>query len=421
MNRFKTHVDFVREHSPYYRELYRDVAPGCEDISQYPLVDQKKFWQANADFGRGVLTQKYNSGIVFKSGGTSGNPKYSYFTAHEWDSFTAVSGRGFRHNGIRRGDRIANLFYAGELYASFIYTTDLIKSADVGINFPISGQTSIPEIVDFINELKLNVITGIPTTIVNVVSYLQAHPEIQLDIDLILFGGEILYPDQLDAIGAVFPGARVHSILYASVDGGELGYFDADSCENGEHRCFDESTIMEIVDEDTHEVITEEGIAGKLLVTNLNRRLMPLVRYPVGDRAMWTEPLGTGDRKFKLLGRSEEGARIGPATLYVQDVVSIFEHFHDEVKLLNFQIVISHYDQKDQALIKAVAREIPADASDLSSRILEHLYTQRAMLGEMRAEKLIHPVQLQWCRPDELESNPRTGKTRHILDLRLDG
>ena len=247
------------------------------------------------------------------------------------------------------------------------------------------------------------------------------YNEIQLDIDLILFGGEILYPDQLDAIGAVFPGARVHSILYASVDGGELGYFDADSCENGEHRCFDESTIMEIVDEDTHEVITEEGIAGKLLVTNLNRRLMPLVRYPVGDRAMWTEPPGTGDRKFKLLGRSEEGARIGPATLYVQDVVSIFEHFHNEVTLLNFQIVISHYDQKDQALIKAVAREIPADASDLSSRILEHLYTQRAMLGEMRAEKLIHPVQLQWCRPDELESNPRTGKTRHILDLRLDG
>ncbi|HEB50976.1 MAG TPA: phenylacetate--CoA ligase family protein, partial [Desulfobulbus sp.] len=214
MNRFQEHVEFVRRHSPYYRELYREVPAGCPDISRYPIVNQQTFWQANEDFGRGVLTGDYTSGIVFKSGGTSGNPKYSFFTAGEWDSFTTVSGWGFTRNGVRQGDRIANLFYAGELYASFIYVTDLIKSSDVGITFPISGQTPVETSVAMMEKLGINVLAGVPTTFMKIISYLQLHPELRPEIELFLFGGEALYEDQLRSIAAVFPRARVNSILY---------------------------------------------------------------------------------------------------------------------------------------------------------------------------------------------------------------
>jgi len=419
MKRFLKHVLFVREHSEYYKKLYANVARECEDISCYPIVEQSDFWKANENFGEGVLTSKHESGIVFKSGGTSGNPKYSYFSAKEWDDFIAVSGRGFQHNGIKHGDKIANLFYAGELYASFIYVTDLIKSADIGVSYPISGQTPIPEIVTMIQKLQINVLAGVPTTIMNIIAYLEEHPEIQLKIDLILFGGESFYDDQLKLISHFFTNAKVHSILYASVDGGELGYFDATNCENGEHRVFDESTIMEIVDEDTLEVIEEEGVEGKLLVTNLNRKLMPLIRYPVGDLAVWREPKGSKNRKFKLLGRSQEGARIGPATLYIQDITAIFEHFHDEVHILNFQVYITHDTQKDRACIKVVPEHIPKEPEDLAKRIIDYLYTQRAMFKELLKNNIIHPITLEWADPQELKSNPRTGKTKRILDQRL--
>lgn len=421
MNRFQEHVEFVRRHSPYYRELYREVPSGCPEISRYPIVNQQTFWQANEDFGRGVLTADYKSGIVFKSGGTSGNPKYSFFTAREWDSFTAVSGWGFTHNGVKEGDRIANLFYAGELYASFIYVTDLVKSSDVGITFPISGQTPVETSVAMMKKLGINVLAGVPTTFMKIISYLQQHPELRPEIELILFGGEPFYEDQLRSIASTFPRARVHSILYASVDGGELGFFDAKSCENGEHRCFDQSTIMEIVEEDTLEVITEQNRPGKLLVTNLERRLMPLIRYPVGDVAMWTEPAGSPNRRFKLMGRSQEGARIGPATLYVQDVLAVIEHFHDQVSLLNFQLIITHHDKKDQALIRIVPETMPENKGELGEQMLAYLYQERSMLRDLVEQGLIHPLELQWCRPDELESNPRTGKTRRVLDRRLDG
>ena len=420
MKRFNELIKFARKHSPFYRELYKSLNGLDNDISAFPIVDQKKFWKANQDFGKGVLTSKFENGIVFKSGGTSGNPKYSYFTQEEWNDFTKVSGWGFRHNGIKPGDRIANLFYAGELYASFIYVTDTITKSKIGINFPISGQLEIEKIVKILKEHNINVLAGVPTTIINIIEYINTHPEIQLNLDLILFGGESFYQDQLETIKQVFPEVKVHSILYASVDGGELGYFDASNCSNGEHRCFDESTIMEIVDEDTLEVITEMDTPGKLLVTNLNRKLMPLIRYPVGDRAIWKEPLGTPNRKFKLLGRSEEGARIGPATLYVQDIISIFKQFEDEVKLLNFQLIVTHFDNKDQVTINAVPEGIKANESELKSKIIDKLYNERTMLKDLLKEKLIHPLSLQWCTSKEIKSNPRTGKTKRIIDMRLE-
>lgn len=421
MERFRELVHFVRTHSSYYADLYKDVPLECADITAYPIVEQESFWKANENLGEGVLTATHQNGIVFKSGGTTGNPKYSYFTAKEWDDFTAVSGRGFRENGVREGDRIANLFYAGELYASFIYVTDLIKSANIGVTFPISGQTAIEDDIAIINKLRINVLAGVPTTIMNIISYLEQNDVQRPAIDLILFGGEALYPDQRQAIAECFPEARVHSILYASVDGGELGYYDATHCRNGEHRAFDESTIMEIVDEEDGSSITEENKPGKLLVTNLNRRLMPLIRYPVGDRAVWCEAAGAKDRRFRLLGRSEEGARIGPATLYVNDLLSVFDHFRDRVQLLNFQLLITHSEQKDQATIKVVPQQTPENPVELAEEILTYLYRERSMLKTLLAENIIHPLILQWSTPDALESNPRTGKTKHVVDKRLKG
>lgn len=420
MNRVIELIRFARANSPFYAELYKNVPLDCEDLSTYPIVDQQAFWAANEDFGNGVLTTPHENGIVFKSGGTSGNPKFSYFTAHEWDSFTAVSGRGFCRNGVQAGDRIANLFYAGELYASFLYVSDLIKTADIGVSYPISGQTPVATMAAMLGKLRINVLAGVPTTIMNLVAYLQQHPELRPDIDLILFGGEPFYEDQLTAVHNCFGDAtRVHSILYASVDGGELGYFDALSCTNGEHRCFDESTVMEIVDRETGQVIREENRVGRLLVTNLNRRLMPLIRYPVGDQALWCEPEGTADRKFRLQGRSQEGARIGPATLYVQDVIKVLEHFRAQVQVLNFQIILSHDQRRDRAVIRVVPQELPQDPQQLAGEIIEYLYRERTMLDDLTRGGEIHPVLLEWCRPDELESNPRTGKTVHIIDRRL--
>ena len=48
------------------------------------------------------------------------------------------------------------------------------------------------------------------------------------------------------------------------------------------------SMIMELVT-DIGDVITAEGVKGNVVITNLSRRLMPVIRYPMGDAAEWVD------------------------------------------------------------------------------------------------------------------------------------
>ena len=121
--KFKELVDYARANSRFYSEYFKDIPDDESDISKFPIMAQEQYWAANNLENNTLLTGKLDAGIVFKSGGTTGNPKFSYFTNEEWHEFVKISGFGYKHNGIKPGDKVANLFYAGELYASFIYIT----------------------------------------------------------------------------------------------------------------------------------------------------------------------------------------------------------------------------------------------------------------------------------------------------------
>ncbi len=408
----------ARKNSEYYSELYKEIDENEPDITKYPIIDQVKFWDANSLENNKVLTEKFEAGIIFKSGGTTGNPKFSCFTNSEWKAFTEISAKGYIQNGVKKGDRVGNLFYAGELYASFLYVSFISFFAETGINHPISGGAPIEEIVKIIKTLNINVLAGVPTTIMKIADFISKNKIEGIKIDLVLFGGESFYRDQRETLAEIFPGVTIHSILYASVDGGELGYAD-ESCGIDEHRRFDETTIMEIVDEETGEPITDTEKPGKLLVTNLCRKLMPIIRYPAGDRAVWVDPVGVKDRKFRLLGRTEEGARIGPCTLYVQDAGKVLEAFSNHIKVLNFQIVTTHYDNKDQASLRILPLSKPKNPSELEEKIREKIYEERHMLEESAKNGITHPIEVRFIDESELFTNPRTGKAKRVVDNRF--
>jgi len=53
-------------------------------LTDLPPVESKSFWDA-AEAGA-VLTGRMTDGTAFKSGGTTGKPKFSIYRASEWDS-----------------------------------------------------------------------------------------------------------------------------------------------------------------------------------------------------------------------------------------------------------------------------------------------------------------------------------------------
>ncbi len=415
---FKELVDYARANSRFYSEYYKEVPIDEGDISKYPVIVQEKYWAANSIENNTLLTKSFDAGLVFKSGGTTGNPKFSYFTNDEWNEFTKISAFGYRHNGIKMGDKVANLFYAGELYASFIYITFSSYYANVGVNYPISGATEISEIVKLIKSLHLNVLAGTPTTIMKVAKYIAINDIKDVNIRLVLFGGESFYDDQRETIKNILPNVEINSILYASVDGGELGYSD-NTCNQDEQRKFDATTILEIICDDNGELIEDVNIPGKIIITNLTRRLMPLIRYPVGDRAVWLEPKGTPNRKFKLLGRTEEGARLGPCTLYFEDVLKVLQLYSGIFQVVNFQIVIEHFDNMDKGTLLIVPIGTISNPDNICNQVRDSIYEERQMLLELVGQEVVHPFEVKFINDSELITNSRTGKIKRIVDNRF--
>ena len=63
-------IQFVRVHSPFYRELYSDLPPNETTLERLPLIPHARFWQANTYEGNQLLTGPIPDGIILKSGGT---------------------------------------------------------------------------------------------------------------------------------------------------------------------------------------------------------------------------------------------------------------------------------------------------------------------------------------------------------------
>lgn len=408
-------IEHAKTHSPYYRELYKGI--DTTELSKLPVIDQTKFWKSE------VVTSAVPDGIVFKSGGSTGAPKYSYFTNLEWLSFCTSFGLGMAEGILEEGDRIGNLFYAGDLYASFLFIKDslmAIPTEKMKLSmFPIAGQTDHLQILKTLDEFKINTIVGVPSAILTLLEKYSfnksKYPNIK--IEKLLFGGEALYDDQKKALLEIFPDVQISSIGCASVDGGLIGYSSKD-CESGEHRVFDGAHIIEIVDPDTLEVITETEKMGKILLTNLSRKLMPIIRYPAGDLAMWVEEENTPNRKFILQGRSEEAARLGTLSVYFEDTREMVLKALSDCSGIQFQMILKHFDHKDELTLKISGLDLPKIERS-KDKVFDAFIKEKPGYQDLLKKNLIHSLKIKIVPQDELEANTRTGKLKRIIDTRF--
>lgn len=415
----ETIVSLARSLSPYYRELYKDLPESGWQLQDLPPVVQKDFWEYNTVADNRLLTGDMTDGIIFKSGGTTGKPKFSVYSREEWETMTGTFGLHLAESGLERGDRVANLFYAGEMYSSFLFLHDSLQRCPVEVMlFPISGAASMELISKELKEFHVNTLLGVPTQLINLAEYIKSEGISGLNITKAYFGGETMYDDQRALMKEVFPGIQIYSVGYASVDGGLLGFID-EECGFNEHRVFDDYNIIEIVDEQSGELIEETGKEGRILTTNLSRLLMPIIRYPAGDKGIWIEEKGSRNRKFKILGRSEEGARIGVVTMYVDNFLHILHEVQDVFHAANFQMVIDHIGKLDKLTLRIVVDDPGASTPEWEKRLIETIYAERPEFEEEVDIHGVHPISIEWITAEQLDVNPRTGKIKRIIDNRF--
>ncbi|QXI39055.1 phenylacetate--CoA ligase family protein [Pseudomonas xantholysinigenes] len=405
-------VNHVRAHSPYYAELWRKVPQAGWTLADLPLVDLRHYWAAGLDLDSWpVLTGPMSGAVVYKTGGTTGSAKHSVFTQAEWEQFVATFGRSLS-SLLAPGDRVANLFFAGDLYASFLFIQGALARAQVPICvFPFTGAVEPQVLTEQIELHQINVLAGVPGKLLQYASLLEQQGVRLPGVRMVLYGGESLFVEQLQLFRAVLPNARVVSIGCASVDAGLIGASTPD-CLPGEHRAFEPETLVEIVDEASGLPIHEAHCAGLLVVTNLTRTLMPIIRYPVGDLAEWTEAPGRAGRKFRLMGRSSQGnrVRVGYATLFPDDLAQVILA---RLGPRQWQLTIDQVNGVDHIVLRIAHDKDPAAASAL----LQAIGRKDPAVVELMAEGALR-IAIEWCRPAQLATHRRTGKLQRVVDRR---
>lgn len=411
-------IRFARENSPFYANLYANLTPDVDCLTDLPVVDQEEFWAANTLHDNQVLTGPLAEAAVYKTGGTTGAPKFSCYTREEWREFVTAFGAGLVDAGLKPGHRVADLFYAGELYASFLFILDSLAQAPVdNVRLPIGGAAPLETTVPTLEDFAAQVVAGTPTTLCRLAEHLVAQDRRLPAVELLFFGGEALFPDQRRLLARAFPNAEARSLGYASVDAGLLGR-PVPGPDARVHRAFAPHQIVEILDETTGEPITEPGRPGRVVVTMLFRTLMPIIRYPAGDRAEWTD---TEAGHFRILGRAEEGVRVGPVSLYSQDAQAAVEEADTAGRVMGTQLVVRRWDGKDGLVLRlavAPGDDDPAGLDVLAKEIVEGLYTARPLYPDSMAAGYVHPLEVEWARHRDLVVNPRSGKLVRVLDER---
>ena len=410
-------IAHARANAPYYQRLYEGL-PEQPTLTDLPVIDQEEYWAAHLHDRQEVLTGPLHDGIVLNSGGTTGAPKYSYFNDQEWDSSIALSARAFEGAGLRDGDRVANLFATGNLYASFLVATESMKWTRPRVmQLPLGFSPVLGPAATIIHAFKANVLAGFPTHLLRLIDFIDQEKLEGVKVERIVYGGELFTPDQQKFLQGRFPGIQVRSAGYASVDAGLIGYVD-DGCGAGEHRIFDGATLIEILDEQTGQPIEEPHRPGRIAFTSLIRRLMPLLRYPSGDRAQWVEPAGGVDRKFLLLGRSEEAARIARYTLEVSEAATLLAPFRESLGIEQFQLLVSRENLLDGLTFRVVGNARPEVLAAATEEILAAFERQRSDIYEPAKAGIMHLPRIEWIRADQLIINERTGKMLRVVDRR---
>ncbi len=417
LRRIKNLLSYVKKHSSLLRERYEGIeVESFEDFKKLPLMTGEDYKKYVPPYGEGLLTSKEITGYVFSSGGTTGAPKVVYRTFEE-QHFNAVRlGKGLRLSIFGPGDRVANLLFAGSMWASFVSFNQALEHTGCQI-LPISGNIDIRVIVELLRVFRPTGVITLPSIVVSIAEYVKAHG-IDLKIKKVCTGGEHLFKEARRFISEVLGAERFASTGYTTNDTGAIGY-QCPYCEGGVHHVHEDLHYMEILDEDGNPC--PPGVAGRIVVTNLQRRLMPTIRYEVGDLGRWIEgvcPCGRKTRRFELLGRSDDVLIIGGANVY-PEVVS--ESIGEVRGLSNhFQMIAETEGHKDRLTVVVEMLEgCKDDPGELADALKRVILSKSKEMRTMSEKGIIAGVEVKVVAPGSIPRNPRTGKIRLVEDRRV--
>ena len=400
-------------------EFYRERLAGVNVDDEHPLKDlplltSQDLRENVPPGGTGLLTRTPDFCSVFQSGGTTGVPKTSIFSYEEMELINQGNARGFYAVGLEQSDRVANLWAVGGLYMTFVHMNRVLMEYGC-MSFPFSNQTPFEFVHSVAKLFDINVFTGITSVVLNCLrDSFQKDPG-ALKIEKIYFGGEHIYDTDRKEMQEKFGVQVIQAPGYGTIDSWYLGY-QCSHCPNGVFHAFDDMCLLEIVDEDENKHCAK-GQTGMLYATPYHRRLTPVIRYRVGDKARWLKEscaCGRTTPLFELLGRGDDVLRIGYDSVdyvFIQGLVSRVKGASGRV-----QMEKRRREGRDELIVRIETARSKNDYPEMTAELTEIFLKERPSFSEFLKKGTIWPLVIEWLGENELPQNKRTGKLIRVID-----
>ncbi len=271
---------------PFYQHRFKGRIP--QKLEDVPILERKDIPLLNEEVRSMYPGRRFQAG---RSSGSTGMPIEVLFDrSHQRQRFAARA-RYLRANGwspLRRSVWIISL-PRGTADASVIRAFRCI-----GVRF-LSVFTPLHEQLDWLRAYRPQYLYTYPSNLGGLLTLLGDQDTSWLrNLKGVFTGGEVL--DDLTRQQALEKLGLSIADNYGTTEA-----FLAWQCPAGGYHVNSEHVYVEVVTE--HGRPAQPGELGRVLVTTLNNRLMPLVRYEIGDYAEITDRRCPCGRTLPLLGK----------------------------------------------------------------------------------------------------------------------
>ena len=393
-------LSFVNEtirNVPFYHKLYGGTA--IKSLAALKPISGADLCAEPLTTSNALLRPGTHGGYIFSSGGTTGKPKFVFFTGAEFQRVGEMLAVGYQAQGLRAGERCANLFVAGNLWSSFMAVERALAVAGA-VQLPIGGMAEPQLILNYLKDFKPRIVFGLPSLLLQLAA-LSREQAAHIEVPVICYAGEHLSQMGRALLAEVWKTERCFSAGYASVDAGPIGY-QCRHCADREHHLFAQDVHLEIINEEA-------------VVTSMTRAVNPVIHLRTGDHVEWS-PAGlcaceSSDPKFILHGRTDGQINIWSCRIQLEEIEAGL--FGAGVREPIFQVVLA-----DETLTVSIEGASAFSSQD-AVRVREQVYHSCQDL------KLTHSLAftsqrllIEGVAAGSIPRVARTGKVRSVVDTR---
>ena len=335
---YRTQLAYLFARSAFYRDKLGQAglrsspqAGGLADIGNLPFTEKNEIrasCTAENPIGGHLCVDREDILRIYSTSGTTGTPSYSPLTAGDLDNWVTGSARSYAASGVKAGQRIVSTYNAGP----FVAGAALAAMDRIGLCHIPVGTGNSERLMTAIRLLKPEAAVLTPSYAAYLVEWAaERHFDLRnSSVERVLVagepgGGEPAFRAKLEEGW----GAKVTEAMGI----GDIGVSLWGECEqqSGMHLGARGFVHAELIDPVTGVAIAmQDGAKGELVLTHLQHRAAPLLRFRTRDHVeVWTSPCACGRTapRVRCIGRTDDmlivrGVNVFPSA--IREVVNEF-------------------------------------------------------------------------------------------------